>query len=355
MRVRFLDLRKQNHRYREAFIGALSSVMLGSSLVLGQEVDRFEQSFASYCKQPHCVSVGNGYDAMRIMLRAYGIGPSDEVIVATNTHIATWIAVMASGAQLVPVEPDEETMVLSSAGVESSLSVATRVVLATPLYGIPVNVEAVRSVLPPFAYVFLDAAQAHGLKGDDLADASAFSFYPTKNLGALGDGGAIVLQDELAADTARYLRNYGAKVQNQHEYIGYNSRLDELQAAFLNIKLPQLDAMNQRRRKIAAYYREQWKNQPVGLPPDAGNYHQFVLRHANRDLFRKRLDDLGVETLVHYPTPPHLQPALKRFGFERGTFPIAEKLSAQCLSVPIGPELTDEQVEFVADVVRACA
>lgn len=351
MHVPFLDLRKQNARYLSKFQEAIAMVATSATTILGPEVRRFETRWAKFCDRAHCVGVGNGYDAMRIMLRAYGIGPGDEVLVASNTHIATWLAVLAEGAKIVVAEPNPDTMVLGRWEVENVITKKTKAILATPLYGIPIYASALRCAAPGIP-ILLDAAQAHGIAGDSVADAAAFSFYPTKNLGALGDGGAVVCDDATIADKMYHLRSYGARYQNQHEVIGVNSRLDELQAVILNIKLSDLSEGNARRKDIADHYHARLANTRLKLPPKYGFYHQFVIRYKDRDGLRLRLKEHGIETLIHYPTPPHLQPAMKKLGYTKGSFPLAEQLSDHCLSLPIGPELDDGQVIYVANVLR---
>lgn len=357
MKVPFLNLRAQNERFREAFIGALSGVMLSPLLIHGDEHRYFEERWANYCRMNHCVGVGNGYDALRIMLEAYGI-ERRQVIVASNTHISTWLAVEAAGGEIVPVDPNEETFVLDKEAVANAAVRETAVVLATNLYGNYVRVNDIRS-LNNIEAVFLDAAQAHGLRSISNADAAAFSFYPTKNLGALGDGGAIVTNDARIAYAARFIRNYGALEQNKHMVLGCNSRLDELQAAFLSIKLQALDEMNARRKAIADRYTKTLASvNPAMLQVPRGTltvYHQYVVLHKERDLFRRRLEDRGIGTLIHYPTPPHLQPAFAHLGFKKGNFPVAERLSREILSLPVGPELTDEQVDYVIECIEWCA
>lgn len=362
MKVPFLDLRKQNMRFFDAFSSALGSVVSGPLLILGEEVNRFEHAWAKYCCKQFCVGVGNGYDALRILLTASGITSEHEVIVATNTHIATWLAVHSVGATIVPVEPHPRAGVLDAEFVSEAVTPRTKAILATNLYGQPVDVAGLRAALAKGGCesprVLLDAAQGHGLSGTDLADGAAFSFYPTKNLGALGDGGSIVCDDVEVYSTAKALRNYGSLLQNEHFMLGENSRLDELQAAFLNVKLPLLNEANERRRRVAKRYCDAF----LGLarlsyyyPGERSVFHQFIVRHRDRENFRRKLLDRGVGTLIHYPTPPHLQPAFMFMGFKSGDFPIAEKFAKEVVSLPIGPELTDDQVQWVIESVRMCA
>lgn len=363
MKVPFLDLRAQNVRLLDALTATVSSVVNGKSLILGEEVERFEVNWARYCGRKYAVGVGNAYDAIRLLLAAHKIGPRDEVIVATNTHIATWLAVRSVGATIIPVEPCPMRAVLEEEGVYRAANRRTVAVLATNLYGRRVDVFAIRTALKASlgdndVPVLLDCAQGHGLRGDDLADGAAFSFYPTKNLGALGDAGAIVTDKGAIAAACYALRHYGARKFNHHYMLGENSRLDELQAAFLNVKLPLLDAMNTRRTEIAGRYEKEFDNLGglvVNKCCGDSVHHQFVVQHPHRDDFRRKLASYGVETLIHYPTPPHLQPAFAYLGYAVGDFPIAEELAARSVSLPIDPMMTDDQVSYVVDTVRRLA
>lgn len=354
MKVPFLDLSKQHAPLLHGFGEVLTAVVKSPQLIHGSEHSEFERAWATYCGVDNCVGVGNGYDAMRLMLNAY-IVKGRDVIVASNTHISTWLAVVAAEGRLVVAEPDPDTFVLTPATIAPVLT-ETSIVLATNLYGNAVNVDGIRDL--GVSAVFLDAAQAHGLRDLNRATASAFSFYPTKNLGALGDGGAICTNNYHIADRSKYERNYGAVVANVHDLRGCNSRLDELQAAFLLYKLATLTANNERRRITAKRYSEAFSDiDTLRLPRHVGDsvWHQFVVRHDQRDLFRKRLYDRNIGTMVHYPTPPHLQPAFFYANCKIGRFPVAEQLANTCVSLPIGPELTDEQVSYVIDCVRWCA
>lgn len=349
MRVPFLNLTKQNALLAEEFKEALVDG-IHSQLVHGVRHREFEKAWASYCGFAECVGVGNGYDALRLLLNSWHVSGRD-VVVASNTHVSTWLAVVAAGGRLVVAEPDPDTYVLTPATVADVMR-KDAIVLATNLYGNDVDVEGIRAL--GASAVFLDACQAHGLKSLKDADGAAFSFYPTKNLGALGDGGAICTSTALAI-LPLHERNYGGVKQNVHEIIGCNSRLDELQAAFLLRKLPMLEEYNARRKIIADRYREGFADIVTVQKPITSVNHQFVVLHEDRDTFRQRLFGRYIETMVHYPTPPHLQLAFKYFGFENGSFPVAERLAKTCVSLPIGPELTNDQVDYVIDCVRWCA
>lgn len=359
MSVPFFNLNRLNARYRDAYIGALSSVLNGHSLILDGEVERFERSWAKYCQRDHCIGVGNGYDALRLMLQAFDIGPRHRVLVAANTHVATWLAVMSVGATPVPVDVEEHTFQMDPAKIPAAMTRDTRAILVTHLYGRVGDMRALRKVAanygPDHVALLVDAAQAHGIKGASLGDAAAFSFYPTKNLGALGDAGAVVLNDGVRARCVRSLRNYGKTETNPCYYFaGSNSRLDELQAAFLNVKLPLLDESNARRRSIAMEYDAgTW-----GCYDDAPEecvWHQYVLRHAARDTFRERLSVAGVQTMIHYTTIPHLEPVFARYGYRAGDAPVAESLARRIVSLPMNPGLSDNEIAAVVSAVKRAA
>jgi dTDP-4-amino-4,6-dideoxygalactose transaminase len=331
--------------------------------VLGQEVEAFEREFADYCGTKHCVGVGNGLEALHLILRAYGITDGDEVIVPSNTYIATWLAVSYAGATPVPVEPDPQTYNLDPGRIEAAITPRTRAILPVHLYGQPADMDPIMSIARKHGLkVIEDNAQAQGAryKGrrtGSLGDAAGNSFYPGKNLGALGDAGAVTTDDAALADQVRLLRNYGSKKKYYNEAKGYNSRLDELQAAFLRVKLKKLDEWNGRRRALAARYL-------AGFPGGAGltqpflpewsepACHLFVVRHPARDALQQNLTAAGIGTLIHYPVPPHLSGAYADTGWKRGAFPIAEELADTVLSLPMGPHLSMEQADTVLAEMR---
>lgn len=362
--VPFLDLPAINVRQQPAFQRAFERVMQRGNLMLGPECSAFEAEFAAFTGVPHCIGVGNGLDALQLVLRAWGIGPGDEVIVPSHTFIATWLAVSHVGARPVPVEPAADGYNLDPARLEAAISERTRAIVVVHLYGRPADMPAIMAIARRHGLPVLeDAAQAHGATLDgvacgSLADAAAFSFYPGKNLGALGDGGAITTADAALAERLRRLRNYGSAIKYVHELAGVNSRLDELQAAFLREKLPLLAADNGRRALIARRY--QLELAGVGdlvLPaPDTArsqsSWHLFVLRSARRDRLATALADAGIGTLVHYPTPVHRQGAYAGLYDEAGQLPLAERYAAEVLSLPIGPTLDDVQLERVIAAVR---
>lgn len=357
MPIPFLDLKAINQRHEAGFKQAFARVLESGWYILGQEVKQFEAQFAAYCTVPHAIGVSNGLDALHLILQAYGIGPGDEVIVPSNTYIATWLAVTQTGAKPVPVEPVEATYNLDPTLIEAAITPRTRAIMPVHLYGQPADMDPIMTIARRHGLkVIEDAAQAHGAlyKGrrvGTLGDAAGFSFYPGKNLGALGDGGAITTHDTDLADRIRMLLNYGSRVKYVHEIKGQNARLDELQAALLGVKLPSLDEDNARRHAIAGRYLKELAGLPLGLPTVADDcqpvWHLFVVRHAQRQALQATLSGMGIDTVIHYPTPPHIQPAYKDAGLRAGDLPIAERIHAEVLSLPMGPTITDADVDIV--------
>jgi dTDP-4-amino-4,6-dideoxygalactose transaminase len=333
--------------------------------ILGPEVEAFEREFAAYCGARYCVGVGNGLDALHLTLRAWEIGPGDEVIVPANTYIATWLAVSQTGAHPVPVEPDSRTFNLDPQRVEAAISPRTKAILPVHLYGLPAHMDPILALARQRGLkVIEDAAQAHGARYKGrrvgvLGDAAAFSFYPTKNLGATGDGGAVVTNDPEVAERVLAFRNYGSRRKYENEVKGYNSRLDELQAALLRVRLRHLDNWNERRRAAARFYRSSLAGLPLTLPhePDWAEHawHLFVIRTARRDALQRCLESSGVNALVHYPIPPHLQPAYSELGLRTGALPLTEAIHREVLSLPMGPHLSEEQAHRVVTAIRECA
>jgi dTDP-4-amino-4,6-dideoxygalactose transaminase len=342
----------------------LERVLLEENPILGVSVEAFEREFAAFTGTTHAVGLNSGTDALYLALRVTGIGPGDEVITAANTFIATVSAIAMAGAKPILVDPDPETMNLSAAGVEGALTSRTAAVIPIHLYGALAPMEAIESISSPRDFMIIeDAAQAHGAKGPDGRRAGAygkiacFSFHPSKNLGAFGDGGIITTSDDAAAERLSVLRNLGKVTKYDIQSVAPNSKLDTLQAALLRIKLKHLDAWNRRRQSIAKLYREAL--QGVGdleLPHDPGGqchvYHLFVVRTARRDDLRKHLKSSGVNAGLHYPIPPHLQKLDIDFGWKKGEFPVTEECSRTVLSLPIAPELTDDQVHYACEQVR---
>lgn len=360
MNVAFLDLVPAYLELKDQLDAACARVLASGRYLLGEELEAFEAEFASYCGADHCAGVGNGFDALHLILQGLGIGSGDEVIVPSNTFIATWMAVSATAATPVPVEPDERTYNLSPEKVESAITGRTRAIIAVHLYGQPADMDPLMEIGDRHGLKIIeDAAQAHGAryKGrvvGGLGDAAAFSFYPGKNLGALGDGGAVVTRDPQLAEAVRKLRNYGSEVKYAHPIKGFNSRLDELQAALLRVKLGRLDEWNERRSKVAAYYREGLRDLPIVLPfvPAWADpvWHLFVIRSSRREALAQRLKERGVATMVHYPSSPHEQSAYAESQYRE--LPLATDLPRQLLSLPNGPHLSEEDRQKVVSSVR---
>ena len=365
MKIPFLDLKSPYLELKEELDEAYRRVMESGWYVLGSENVAFEREFAAYCDVDYCLGVGNGLDAIHLIVRAMDIGPGDEVIVPSNTYIATWLAASYAGAIPVPVEPDELTYNLNPALLKDAITPRTRAIIAVHLYGQPADMDAINSVARPYGIkVIEDAAQAQGAtyKGrpvGGLADAAAFSFYPAKNLGAFGDAGAVLTNDRALAERLRSLRNYGSEVKYNNAEKGFNSRLDEMQAAVLRVKLPHLKNWNERRKKRVEYYLAELKESSLTLPlvPDFAEpvWHLFVVRHPQRDRLQEKLAGAGIGTLIHYPIPPHLQPAYAELGCQRGAYPISERLSAEVLSLPMGPHLCADSADYIVSHLRSFA
>jgi dTDP-4-amino-4,6-dideoxygalactose transaminase len=355
-----LDLKAAYEELREELDGAILRVASSGCYVGGFEVEAFERDFADYCEASHCVGVANGLDALHLSLRAMDVGPGDEVIVASNSYIATVLAVSMAGATPIFVEPDQATHNLDPSLIESAITARTKVLLPTHLYGQPADIDPMLHIARRYGLrVLEDAAQAHGAryKGRRIGghgDAVAWSFYPSKNLGAMGDAGAVTTNDPELAQNVRVLGNYGSAVRYVNEKRGVNSRLDPIQAAILRVKLARLDEWNDRRRGIASLYSSALARSDVEVPftPNWAEpvWHLYVVQTAGRERLRTRLEGL-VQTQVHYPIPPHLQVAYSDLSVARGTLPIAERLADIVLSLPIGPHLSREQATRVADLI----
>ena len=364
MNIAFLDLKAINNEFREELEGAVRHVIDSGWYVLGNEGAKFEREFADYCETRECVGVGNGLDALHLILRGYGIGEGDEVIVPSHTFIATWLAVTYSGAAPIAVEPDIRTYNLNPELVEAAITPRTKAIIAVHLYGQPADIDALAKIAGRYGLKLIeDAAQAHGAlykgrKVGSLGDAAAFSFYPGKNLGALGDGGAVTTSDQGLAEKVRALRNYGSHLKYRHELIGFNSRLDEIQAAILRVKLKQLDSQNSRRKQIAEKYIAELDACSLVLPyvPSwcVPVWHLFVVRSAERDGCLKSIREKNIESIIHYPIPPHLQTAYKWRGFKIGDFPVAERISEECFSVPIGSHLDGGDLDYIIAALKSC-
>jgi len=361
VRVPFLNLGRMHDEIRVPLDAAFHRVLNSGWFILGPEVDAFEAEFADYCGAKHCIGVGNGLDALHLLLRAYGIGPGDEVLVPTNTFIATWLAVSRSGATPVPVEPCAATHNIDPNALTAAITPSTRAIIPVHLYGQPADMDAISAVARRHALVVIeDAAQAQGARYKrrrvgGLGDAAATSFYPGKNLGALGDAGAVLTNDSAIADRVRQLRNYGLRSKYRHDVQGCNSRLDEMQAAFLRVKLARLDGWNARRSKLASQYASQLHDLDLGLPgvPEWAEpvWHLYVVRSRQRDALQAHLEHSEIATMIHYPVPPHLQKCYPEYS--RRSLPIAETLAAEVLSLPLSPCMTEQEVARVVGALRS--
>ena len=360
--VPFLDLRAGYRELKARIDDAVERVLSDDLFILGKEVERFEEEFADYLGVEHCISVGNGLEALHLSIRALGVEPGDEVIVPGNTYIATWLAVSYAGATPVPVEPDVRTCNINPARIEEAITPKTRGIIPVHLYGQPADMDPILEVARRHGlWVLEDAAQAHGayyksVRVGGFGDAAGWSFYPGKNLGAFGDGGAVTTNDSQLADRLRLLRNYGSRVKYLNEMKGFNSRLDTVQAAILRTKLHCLDEWNARRQSIAAFYNEALKETDLILPytPNWADpvYHLYVVRTCMRDALQQHLKDQGIGTLIHYPVPPHLQGAYAELKLGPGSLPITEAMHREVLSLPMGPHLSNEDAEKVVRSIR---
>lgn len=361
MMVPFLDLRAAQNELAAELEHACQRVLNSGHYILGPETEAFETEFAAYCGTKYALGVGNGLDALHLILRGLEIGVGDEVIVPANTFIATWLGVSQVGASIVPVEPRSGTCNLDPEKIAAAVTKNTRAIMPVHLYGQCAEMDSINAIAKQYGLqVIEDAAQAHGsnyqgLRAGGFGVAAGFSFYPGKNLGAIGDAGAITSNDEALVEKIRMLRNYGSRKKYVHELAGTNSRIDELQSAMLRVKLRKLDEWNARRKAHAAFYQEALKGTGLGLPEIAAGadpvWHLFVVQCSQRDALQSFLREQGVETLIHYPTPPWQQGAYANTGFDGNNYPISRRLHSEVLSLPIGPHLSREQAE---QVVAAC-
>jgi dTDP-4-amino-4,6-dideoxygalactose transaminase len=367
MKVPFLDFVGPYEELKPELDAAYFRFMKSAWYILGRELEAFEQEFAAYCGVGHCVGVGNGLEALHLLLRAYEIGPGDEVIVPSNTYIATWLAVSYAGAAPVPVEPNSRTYNIDPVRIEAAITARTKAIMPVHLYGQPADMDPIMEIAERHGLkVIEDNAQAQGAKykgrpTGSLGHAAGNSFYPGKNLGAFGDAGAVTTNDPELADRVRTLRNYGSKKKYYNDCKGFNSRLDELQAGFLRVKLRHLDEWNERRSKIADIYLSQLstlKSQLI-LPffPEWAEpvWHLFVIRHPQRDALQQKLTEAGIGTLIHYPVPPHRSGAysdLRPPSSDIWNLPIAEQLASTVLSLPIGPHISRAQAKQITDTIK---
>lgn len=363
MRVPFLDLPAQFAAIREDAMAEIESVLAKSNFILGEPVARFEKAFAAFCECPHAVGVASGLDAIKLSLRALGIGPGDEVVTAANTFIATTLAISAVGATPVLVDCDPVTYNLDARALESALTARTKAILPVHLYGLPADMDPILAIARRRGlHIVEDASQAHGARYrgrrvGSFGNVNAFSLYPGKNLGALGDGGIITTRSAELAERIAVLRNYGSKTKYYHDVKGENSRLDTLHAAVLSVKLRRLDEWNASRRRHAAQYTEQLRGAGDIVTPTTPDYaepvfHLYVIRTSRREALMKHLEARGVGTIIHYPVPLHLQKAYADAGWKRGQFPVSEKYANEVLSLPMFPELTPAQIEWVTNSIR---
>ena len=360
--IKFLDLKKVNERFRSKMDATVKRVLDSGWYLLGKEDEAFEREFAAYCGVQHCIGCANGLDALKLIIQAYGIGIGDEVIAPANTYIASLISISANGAMPVLVEPDPKTCLINPDLIEQVVTPRTKAIMVVHLYGRAMDMTKVWEIARRHKLKIIeDSAQSHGAmfngrRCGNLGDASGFSFYPGKNLGCLGDGGAVTTNDDVLATRIRALRNYGSDVKYHFPYRGTNSRLDEIQAAWLRVKLPLLDADNQKRRDIAARYRKGIRNPLVRLPdspqvPEQCVWHVYTVFCDERNRFQDHLASLGIQTVIHYPIPPHRQPAYMEWhGL---SLPITEKIHDTILSLPISPVMTDEETDEIVEAVNS--
>lgn len=361
MRVPILDLKSEYAELRDEILAALDRVCQKSAFVLGEEVEAFEREFADFCGTRHCVALSSGTAALHLGLLALGVQADHEVITTPNTFLATAEAITYCGARPVLVDIDPATGNIDPKLLERAVTPRTRAILPVHLYGRPADMDAIQAVAERHKLRILeDAAQAHGARYrgrrvGGIGDAAAFSFYPTKNLGAYGEGGALTTNDDLIAKFARAARSHGQTARYEHEFVGYNYRMQGFQGAVLRIKLRRLYAWTARRQEIAREYRHRLAHirlqLPLDDPRDECVYHQFVIYASNRNAVVSQLNSRGIETVVHYPRPVHLQPAYSSIGYPPGTFPHAERACERVLSLPIFPGLSAEQIAYVADSV----
>lgn len=363
MEINYTEFSRMHNDIEEELIQAFREVYDSQWFIQGKKLEKFEEEFAKYCGAKYCVGVGNGLDALRLILLASDIGEGDEVIVPSNTFIATVLAISYTGATPVFVEPDMETLLIDPAKIEEKITDKTKAIMVVHLYGRVARMDEILAIAHKHNLkVFEDTAQAHGalLNGKmagAMSDAGAFSFYPGKNLGALGDAGAVITNDKELADKVRALGNYGSTIKYHHEYKGVNSRLDEMQAAFLSVKLKKLDAWTKERQRIADLYYAGIHNDKIAIPKMVENktenvYHIFPVLCETRDDLQKFLLEKGIHTLIHYPIAIHLQNAYKDLNYSEGSFPLAEKICANVLSLPLYPGMTEEEITYVIDMVN---
>jgi len=362
MKIPFLDLKANFRDLKEEINEAVNRVFMSGQYIGGPEVELFESEFSAYCGSSEAIGVANGLEALQLCLRAMDVGPGDEVIVPSNTFIGTWLAVSHCGATIIPVEPDPLNFNIDINLIEAAITPKTKVIIPVHLYGHSADLDPILHIAKKYNLKVLeDAAQAHGASYRNKrigahGDAVAWSFYPGKNLGAMGDAGAVTTNNSELADKIRTLRNYGSKVKYKNEIQGFNSRLDPVQAAILRIKLKYLDQWNNRRKKIANLYQDNLASCGLTLPQISEwtdtSWHLYVVMHPLRNEIQKNLLNKGIETMIHYPIPPHLQKAYENLNYKKGNFPISEFIHDQVLSLPISPFMTTKEVEFAVQEIK---
>lgn len=363
MKIPFVDLKRQYDSIREDINNSIQEVLQNASFVLGEQVTLFEENFAKYCGTKFCVSVASGTEALFLALKVLEINNGDEVITVPNTFIATVDAISRTGAKPIFVDINKNTYTIDISKIEEKITRNTKAIIPVHLYGQPADMDAIMDLAKKYnLYVIEDACQAHGAiykkkKAGAIGDIGCFSFYPAKNLGAYGDGGAVVTNNEKIAEKIIMLRNYGQKKKYYHECIGFNSRLDSMQAAVLNVKLKRLDIWNKSRKTNADYYKKSLSgiNQiilPYEAPGRSHIYHLFVVRIPNRNGLQNYLESVGISTGIHYPVPVHLQNSYKFLGYQKGDFPVAEEYAAHILSLPMFPELTIKEIQYICGEIK---
>lgn len=359
--IKFLDLYKINEQYRKEIDEKINQVLDSGWYLLGQQDELFEKHFAEFCGTKHCIGCANGLDALNLIIKGFGFSKGDEIIVPANTYIASILAISMNDATPVLVEPDINTYNINPDLIEDKITDKTKAIMVVHLYGQAVQMDKIWELAKKYNLKIIeDSAQAHGAyyknkRVGNLGDASGFSFYPGKNLGCMGDGGCITTNDDKLAEKIRALRNYGSHKKYCNLYKGINSRLDEIQAGILDVKLPYLDKDNQKRRQIAQYYLNNIKNEKIILKKSyndlANVWHIFPVRTNNRDRLQEHLKENDIQTLIHYPTPPHKQEAYKEWN--NLSFPVTEEIHKTILSLPISPVMTDEEIKKVVEVINA--
>jgi dTDP-4-amino-4,6-dideoxygalactose transaminase len=363
MKIPFLSFEKTNEQIAKEMVNAFQRVFESKWYILGKEVKQFEESYAAFNKVEHCIGVSNGMDALYISLKAIGVKEGDEVIVPSNTFIATLLAVSYTGAKPVLVEPRLDTYNINPEGIKKAITSKTKAIIPVHLYGQCCEMDLIMTIAEKHnLYVVEDNAQAHGSSNNgrlsgSFGHANGTSFFPGKNLGALGDAGAVTTNDASLAEKISILRNYGSQKKYYNEVVGYNMRMDELQAAFLSIKLRYLNTWTNQRQEIASWYNEKLSEVegitlPAKIMASSHVYHLYVVRCNKRDALQQYLAGKGIGTLVHYPVPPHLQKAYSHLGYKAGAFPIAEEIANTCLSLPIWPGMNKKSIAEVADAIK---